>query len=456
MEQQNNVEQRDHIGGDPDAYREVFLPLDINSLKMTVQSPRSLASPTMNKLASADRAFHDWYRFILSFPAHVVRNYAIGKFGLRAGAAILDPFCGTGTTVVEAKRLGLVGVGLEANQMAYFASRVKSDWSGNPNDVEALALQIAEAARKATTRARRLRTLSDVEMDLILTNSISEVPLHKTLLLREIILNSCDGIYRDYALLCLARCAVETASNLHFGPEVGVRGRRADAEVVGGWLHAMRNVVADLRMAAANESNGAAEVYFGDARDPRSTLEHQPVECVFTSPPYPNEKDYTRTTRLESVLLGFLSDKSSLRSMKSGLLRSNTRNIYKGDSDDQLVANVESVQNLSIEIENRRLALGKTSGFEKLYAKVTLQYFGGMARHFRELRHFLRPGAMLGYVVGDQASYFRVLIPTSRILAELAQTFGYEHVGTDLFRTRIATATKSQMEEHVLLLRWPG
>ncbi|MEA3341793.1 MAG: DNA methyltransferase, partial [Chloroflexota bacterium] len=49
-----------------------------------------------------DRAFHDWYRFVLSYPPHLVRDY-VDDFGLDEQSTILDPFCGTGTTVVEAK-----------------------------------------------------------------------------------------------------------------------------------------------------------------------------------------------------------------------------------------------------------------------------------------------------------------------------------------------------------------
>ena len=60
----------------------------------------------------------------------------------------------------------------------------------------------------------------------------------------------------------------------------------------------------------------------------------------------------------------------------------------------------------------------------------------------------------LGYVVGDQASYLQVHIPTGSILAEIASDMGYKHVRTDLFRTRIATATRQQMREEVVVLRW--
>jgi hypothetical protein len=42
------------------------------------------------------------------------------------------------------------------------------------------------------------------------------------------------------------------------------------------------------------------------------------------------------------------------------------------------------------------------------------------------------------------------------LLAEIAASLGYQVVGIDLFRTRLATATKEHMREEVLLLRWPG
>jgi len=126
---------------------------------------------------------------------------------------------------------------------------------------------------------------------------------------------------------------------------------------------------------------------------------------VITSPPYPNEKDYTRTTRLESVILGFLKNKRELRALKQQLVRSNTRGVYKLDDDDRVITQNTEIRKLAEEIERRRIQLGKTSGFERVYARVTKLYFGGMARHLSDLRKVLKPGARLAYVVGDQASY---------------------------------------------------
>jgi hypothetical protein len=48
------------------------------------------------------------------------------------------------------------------------------------------------------------------------------------------------------------------------------------------------------------------------------------------------------------------------------------------------------------------------------------------------------------------------MIRTGDLLAEIASDLGYEIVRTDLFRTRFATASKQQLREEVVVLRWPG
>ncbi|HEY4688099.1 MAG TPA: DNA methyltransferase, partial [Anaerolineae bacterium] len=50
-----------------------------------------------NQITLLDRPVHDWYRFVLSFPPHLVRNY-LERFGIGGDQQVLDPFCGTGTT----------------------------------------------------------------------------------------------------------------------------------------------------------------------------------------------------------------------------------------------------------------------------------------------------------------------------------------------------------------------
>ena len=433
---------------------------------------RGKSAPELNRLRPEDRAVHDWYRFVLSFPSHLVRDY-LDTFGVDSSQRVLDPFCGTGTTLVECKKLGIPSVGIERNPMAGFASRTKVDWRVDP---EALVSHAADVARRTLDslqsegiddlgvaplfqeggrRTAELRPLPPDRLGLLLKNSISPLPLHKTLVLLDALEQHRDDTVYAYERLALAAALVSEIGNLHFGPEVGVGKVQEDAPVVGPWLERVRRMADDLAALRAQAATEAT-VHLADSRAAEELLEPSSIDAVVTSPPYPNEKDYTRTTRLESVLLGFIRSKQELRGLKQGLVRSNTRSVYKADADDALVAEHEGIQRIARRIEQRRIEQGKTSGFERQYARVTKLYFGGMVRHLSGLRSRLRPGARLAYVVGDQASYLRVMIRTGKILGELAQGLGYELTAIDLFRTRIATASRQQLREEVVRLRWPG
>ena len=438
----------------------------------SVATTSGRSTPERNRLRPEDRAAHDWYRFVLSFPSHLVRDY-LEAFSVDSTQRVLDPFSGTGTTLVECKKLGIPSIGIERNPIADFASRTKLDWSV---DSDALVSHAREIAALVLDRLQGqgigdlgpaplfqadespiadLRTLPPDRLSLLLKNSISPLPLHKTLLLLDTIERHRDDTVYAHERLALAAALVSGIGNLHFGPEVGVGRIREDARVVGQWLDRVKTMgddLATLRKHAGTE----ATVRLGDARGLEEILEPSSIDAVITSPPYPNEKDYTRTTRLESVLLGFVRNKQELRRLKQGLVRSNTRSVYKADIDDALVAEHEGIQRIARLIEERRIQQGKTSGFERQYARVTKLYFGGMVRHLASLRSRLRPGARLAYVVGDQASYLRVMIRTGRILGELAQSLGYELTAIDLFRTRIATASRQHLREEVVRLRWPG
>ncbi|MCD8742243.1 site-specific DNA-methyltransferase [Mucilaginibacter roseus] len=427
----------------------------------TVSIEPRYRNSVINKINSSDKEIHDWYRFVLSYPPHIVRKY-IKEFNLNSEDILLDPFCGTGTTIVEAKLNNIPSIGIEANGFAHFASSVKTSWDVDVDQMKCYVDKIKNSANKEiskvdvdTSGKQVLKSLKPDQEKIILKNSISAIPLHKSIILLEEIEKYKHTKFYIYFKLAYGTALVYKNSNLRFGPEVGIGKIKTDADVVNNWYQQITNICNDLKI-LGKHNYPSAEVILSDARDIKRVLNGRKVTAVITSPPYPNEKDYTRTTRLESVLLGFINNREELRSMKKTLLRSNTKGVYKDDSDDQFVADFSEIQNIAEEIESKRIELGKTSGFEKLYAKVTKLYFGGIARHLKELRGVLAPNAYLAYVVGDQASFLRVMIPTGKILADIAQSLGYELIRIDLFRTRFSTTTKSVLNEEVVILKWNG
>lgn len=414
------------------------------------------SSLEQNKLYSEDTKINDWYRFVLSFPPHLVRDY-IHKFNLSTNQTVLDPFCGTGTTLVECKKLGIPSFGIEANPVVKMAAQTKVNWDIDYNKLLQHSILVAQKANNLIRHSKDdFKVLDEEKSKLIINNSISPIPLHKSLILLEALESLREEQFYDIERTAFAKQLVFSYSNLKFGPEVGVgRKKKIDVEVVDLWLNQIKKMVSDLKEYKLFKKV-KSKIFLGDSRTFENFMSQKSIDAVITSPPYPNEKDYTRTTRLESVILGFMKTKADLRAAKEKLLRSNTRNIYKGDNDKDWIKSFKQITDLADNIESRRLELGKTSGFERLYHKVVRNYFGGMARHLSELQSILNPGAQLAYVVGDQASYFRIPIRTGKIISEIAVDLGYELVGIDLFRTRLSTVTKEHLREEVVLLKWRG
>jgi DNA modification methylase len=437
---------------------------------MIMEEIQLLENGVRNQVQSKDRSFHNWYQFVLGFPPHLVRHY-VAKFGIHDESIVLDPFCGTGTTNVECLKLGIENIGVEANPMAFFASKVKTDWnvpaealrknlqtviSCAAHSLEHFGIPENVSLFTAKRNGKSLRTepkLSEDQLAVLPKDFISPKPLRRILILKGSIETVEEDSVRDILLLALANLIVNCAGNVAFGPEVYAATPKKDAHVLDAFNRIVEGMINDLGQ--VDETPQPSHILLGDSRnlDPCLIPFSKRIDAVITSPPYPNEKDYTRSTRLESVLLGLISGKKQLRALKEQLLRSNSRNIFVADNDKDHIKDFKSISRIADEIEAKRISLKKTSGFEKQYHKIVRHYFGGMYRHLQSLKPFLAPDARLAYVVGDQMSFFRIHIPTAKILGEIAESIGYDIEGIELWRSRLATATKMQIEENVLVLR---
>ena len=161
---------------------------------------------------------------------------------------MLDPFCGTGTTVVEAKYHGLRGMGIEANPFPHFASEVKTDWGINPVSLLEKASDVALAAKEVLVSQgipdqsdmspdrANLRTLSKESARMLIKDSICPLPLHKTLVLLDQVNKLERSPEHKYMILALGNALVCDIGNLKFGPEVGVGKKKGNVMVISAWL----------------------------------------------------------------------------------------------------------------------------------------------------------------------------------------------------------------------------
>jgi hypothetical protein len=89
--------------------------------------------------------------------------------------------------------------------------------------------------------------LPDESLELLLDNSISPLPLHKTILLLEDLNMQGDMRFVSHERLALAKSLIAGISNLAFGPEVGLGKIKQDAPVSEIWLAAVREMAEGLQ-----------------------------------------------------------------------------------------------------------------------------------------------------------------------------------------------------------------
>jgi len=398
---------------------------------------------------------HNWYRMILGFSDHLVADL-LDEFEVEAGDVVLDAFCGSGTTLVECMKRGVDAVGLDANPLSCFTSRVKTNWRLTSARLRELLDETRRLYRQQMRRTTLLSSdltyqyLSDSGM--IKRGWISVEPLRKAIATKAAIWRlSTNEAYRAALLLALI-AEVVGAINVKFGPELYCGPKKKDSDVLEGFARRVEIMASDIDK-VRELPRSFVTVIEGDARDCEKLLAKSKgvFAAAISSPPYPTEHDYTRNTRLELAFLEAVSGLESLRAIKRKMIRSHTKNIYYGDNDSAHVANHVAIQALATELRKR--VEGKKHGFARYYPNVVTEYFGGMKRHLQGLYELLAPGAPCALVVGDQASYQQVHIPTATLLASIATDIGFERVAMKHWRNRWSTRTASNVKEHILILR---
>lgn len=438
----------------------------------------------------ADTRFHDWYRMVYAYSDQIITDLAT-EWDITEDDLLLDPFVGTGTTCLAAKKLGIDSIGMDALPSSVLASRVKTNWSVDVDEFRRRANEVLQTVEPAFREISSegnvtLRSFGDESDDKVSLEKydleepdktpkdwLSEKPRKKMLVLKhEVEQLPNDGI-TDLIKVAMIAIMPEDIANIGFGPEAYKVDESDDADVYTHFSNKLERMERDLRQVQKEIGEtefepGATEIVEGDARVIGDTLrdqsallaEHGSVDYVITSPPYPAEHDYTRNQRLELVWLDEVTDNSSLQRVKKNSIRSNTKNIYVDDDDgDQTnIRENEKIDDIVSEMEQILEEENITHGFGQYYPRVVEEYFGGMQRHFEQLHEIMSCGGLAGYVVADQASYWQVEIPTGEILGELAENrVGFEVEGIELWRNVAATTGKQEdLREEILVLRKPG
>lgn len=353
--------------------------------------------------------------------------------GAKDDMRVLDPFAGSGTTLLAADNAGIKSFGFESQPLVSRIAQTKLEWDVDIVDFNQLVqevLNIAEADRS-----------DPYEYPPLVHKCYDETNLLELDHLRKAIEAVRDDSKAWHMAWLAFVCIIRPTS--HAGTAIGQyvlpsRGKARVATVQDAYFNQAQEMVGDLMKMQSHGVSPKAELIEHDARNVYHGL-HNSIDLVVTSPPYANNYDYADATRLELSVLGEITGWSDLQKLiRPGLIRSCTQMVSKERKDtyvyvdDPVLAPIhEELSATCHEMEHER----ENHGGKKNYHTMAALYFYDMAHVFIALRDACKDGSKMCFVIGDSAPY-GVYMPVDEWLAKLALSAGFKSWDFEKLRDR--------------------
>jgi DNA modification methylase len=368
---------------------------------------------------------HRWWPYVQGYSAEFVRR-VVDAAGLPHGAAVLDPFAGSGTTLVEARRSGATALGTELLAPAVLAARVKTRFEVEPEALRAAAERTAARARRGRPGALPFlrETLQQFEPE----------ALSDLLCLRDALPNGGTAL-GDAVRLAFGRVLIPS-SRLHRSPCLGYdrRRHRVHPDPYDLFLSAVEEMSEDLEALQAERASWgpASEVRVGDARQvawPRGS-----VDLAVTSPPYVNGLDYVMNYKLDLAWLGYANSYADLATLRSAEVACD--NLPRSETSAYLaVSNTPDPWLEEILPRIRENVRRKGSYRRGDVHAVVHRYFADLVPVMVRVREALRHGGKFVLVVGDSL-LAGTYVPGDLITARIGASVGFRLVSVEVARTR--------------------
>lgn len=394
-----------------------------------IESPVQLKEPqrVASDLEAIDWAFtkdntrfltHDLHpypaKFIPQIPGHL-----IARLSLR-GELVLDPFGGSGTTALEAIRLGRRAISLDANAVGTLIGRAKTlsldrsaatDLHAIRSVLATLIANLPPAEQLCTENQSYIPEIPNIEKWFPLTSRGELAAIRSRIARIE------NEKARVVALLALSRIVLAVSFQDSETRYSSKPREIPPGEALKRYLIALETIVRSVVRTQPVLRYGVADFRTTDARQLTNEFyKSDSVDLVVTSPPYGNSTDYHLYHRF--------------------------RLLWLGDDPGQLAR---------VEIGSHLRHQKESSGFDA--------YLIEMGQAFTGLYRILRPGRYAVLVVGD-AIYKGITHRGAESLNEVAKRAGFETVciiGRRIHDTKrsFLAAGRRATTEKILVLRKP-
>jgi hypothetical protein len=357
--------------------------------------------------------FHKYAgKFIPEIPRWAFRSYLPDS----SDRLVVDPFVGSGTTLVEASLVGAKSIGIDVDPLARLIAKVKVT-PLNPDELAAAVRDLlAEVDSSPPTRLRpSIPTLNHW----FSPTAVDDLSAIKGLLERY---RPNADLY-DFLFICFSGI-IRRASNAdnqtmktyvsHTHPKNPENARSLFKATLTDYSARLLKY-----MQLRRDSAHSMILDLADARSLAATWQAAKLpnaDLAVTSPPYIKSVDYIYNQMAELFWVGDRWDLDT--QAKQNIFKRSYMGSDKVDRDAVYLACAEDVPLTTRWVES-------VTGRDARLGTVAAKYFSDTVAHFRSMSRILRPGSKYVYVVGD-STLAGVSVPTHQLIVECARTCGFE------------------------------
>ena len=418
---------------------------------------------------------HGIHEYRGKFNPQIVRS-VVNLLGLEPGARILDPFCGSGTVLLEARHQGFDALGVDMNPLAvaisnakivavrtpppslrktteFVIDRVTKKWETCYSYSDRIEWQEKHGNSDYLTRWFPLTVLLQLT---IILESIGEIPSPALRSVYKVILSNIirDVSWQDPNDLRIRR-RKEQAQD-YPAIELFVSAVQTCTETITAAKDHLQNNSSWQRAVQGDSSNVMA---LGGR--PRKCLSDG-IDCILSSPPYATALPYIDTQRLSLALLD-IATPQEIRKLDNTLVGS--REVSTRDRlelETRIDENRECLPDMVWRVckELKAAYSPDIDGFRRQNTPaVVYRYFAGMAQVMSNAIEYIRSGGYLAFVVGPNRTTLggdMFHIDTPEMLATIGEKVGLKLIDSLELETYSRYNMHSQnsiREERLLVMR---
>ena len=400
-----------------------------NSFTPTIQERLEAPAREGKKRQATRYSVHGLHEYKGKFNPQVVKSL-LNIFEMHPGHNVFDPFCGSGTTLVEATHLGIRSFGADLNPLAVYVANAKLLALRTPfvflsSALERIVARVQQTKdwiirKENNSRSNYLENWFDPNILRTLETLRTNIET-TTGPLAPVFLVIASNLLRDYSL-----------QDPH---DLRIRRRKSplpETPFVKAFLDSAAEILTRIRN---TQSEIATGLELGEARicdvtslSPQEIPGH--FDAAITSPPYAMALPYVDTHRLSLVWLGLL-EASRIRELESEMIggrdiRGELRIKALEDQNTNVAGLPEEVAGFCSMLKQ---AIGPEDGFRRKAVPTLLyRYFVAMRDSLCAIRKAMKPGAPFGLIVGHNHTIlngvkYRIDTPTH--ITNLAENIGW-------------------------------